>query len=388
MNKIRLYENTVDCSGCGACLTVCPKNAITMEPDATGCLYPRIDQQRCIACGACLRACAFQKADGYEPVQAFAAVGRQEETVQNSASGGIFATLAQCVLEAGGAVAGAVMEQDLAVRHILSCRQEDLARMQGSKYVQSESFVCYPDVIKALKEGETVLFSGTPCQTAAVRHLTGDPENLITMDLICHGVPPQKMLTDFAKLLGKRFGGQVKNIKFRDKSGQKPFTAAVMLQKGKKTRVLRLRAQYLSFYKYFLEGVTYRESCYSCPYAGLKRCADLTVGDYWGIEEHHEADMKQQKMPSRKDWSCVLVNTPKGQAFFKAHQDALLCFETRALWVAAQNRQLQEPSKKPPRRDRVIALYREKGYEAVEKAYIKENGGLRFYWRILKQLKK
>lgn len=391
MNHITLFQNPADCSGCGACAAACPKQAITMQPDQQGCLYPVISQESCIQCGKCLQVCGYKAGEGTVFLCAYGAVGKTEDIVSNSASGGVFATLAASCMEQGGMAAGAVMDLEqnsVAVYHILSGDMEDISRMQGSKYVQSQAFCCYKDVQKALRAGKRVFFSGTPCQVSAIKKLTGDPENLITADLICHGIPPAEMLGGFIKVLGKRFRGEVKGLCFRDKTSPKSFTARIHIQKGRKTKIYRLRPQYLSFYQHFLEASTYRETCYQCPYACMKRVSDLTLGDYWGVEKHHAEDMKSGTIPDRRDWSCVLVNTEKGRAFLETCGKDLLLFPTKAEWVAQTNRQLREPSTKGQQRDQILQAYTQGGYAAVERQFIRDKGGaLRFYRRMYRSMR-
>ena len=391
MNHITLFQNPADCSGCGACAAACPKQAITMQPDQQGCLYPVISQESCIQCGKCLQVCGYKAGEGTVSLCAYGAVGKTEDIVSNSASGGVFATLAASCMEQGGMAAGAVMDLEqnsVAVYHILSGDMEDISRMQGSKYVQSQAFCCYADVQKALRAGKKVFFSGTPCQVSAIKKLTGDPENLITADLICHGIPPAEMLGGFIKVLGKRFRGEVKGLCFRDKTSPKSFTARIHIQKGRKTKIYRLRPQYLSFYQHFLEASTYRETCYQCPYACMKRVSDLTLGDYWGVEKYHAEDMKSGTIPDRRDWSCVLVNTEKGRAFLETCGKDLLLFPTKAEWVAQTNRQLREPSTKGQQREQILQAYTQGGYPAVERRFIRDKGGaLRFYRRMYRSMR-
>jgi len=391
MNHITLFQNPADCSGCGACAAACPKQAITMQPDQQGCLYPVISQESCIQCGKCLQVCGYKAGEGTVSLCAYGAVGKTEDIVSNSASGGVFATLAASCMEQGGMAAGAVMDLEqnsVAVYHILSGDMEDISRMQGSKYVQSQAFCCYKDVQKTLRTGKKVFFSGTPCQVSAIKKLTGDPENLITADLICHGIPPAEMLGGFIKVLGKRFRGEVKGLCFRDKTSPKSFTARIQIQKGRKTKIYRLRPQYLSFYQHFLEASTYRETCYQCPYACMKRVSDLTLGDYWGVEKYHAEDMKSGTIPDRRDWSCVLVNTEKGRAFLETCGKDLLLFPTKAEWVAQTNRQLREPSTKGQQRDQILQAYTQGGYAAVERQFIRDKGGaLRFYRRMYRSMR-
>ena len=388
MDKIKLFSREKDCSGCGACAVVCPKQAITMTEDACGYLYPVIDTEKCIRCGKCQQSCGHGNSILQEPLLAFAAVGKQEEIVKNSTSGGVFATLAYQAVAQGWLTAGAVMdmgEKGAQVYHMLSGNGADIPRMQGSKYVQSNGYLCYQDVCRAVREGKNVLFSGTPCQVAAVKRLTGDPDNLLTVDIICHGVPPVRLMNDFLTVIGKRLGGKITDFTFRDKSAPKPFTARLQVKKGKKCWDYRMRAHFLSFYQHFLQGMTYRESCYHCPYAGMKRASDLTIGDYWQIEKHHKSDIDSGEMPNRKDWSCILVNTEKGRAFLEQCGQALLRIPTDKQWIAESNQQLRQPSLKNPKREKILGMYQAEGYRAVERMFIRDQGGrLRFFWRMLK----
>lgn len=380
MSIMTLVTDEAKCSGCGACMMACPVQAITMEADAFGHPYPRIIEDLCIECGKCVSVCDFSKnAENRKPLRAYAAAGKNDTLVKNSASGGVFATLAVEHVAHGGKVAGAVM--DLAdgradVYHLLSDKMEDLRRMQGSKYVQSEAWRCYRNVIKSVRAGERVLFSGTPCQVAAVKRLTGNPDNLITVDLVCHGVPSKKMMNDYLSIVAKRFGGKVRQFSFRDKSCAKHYCARVDIA-GKKKGIW-LRSHYLSFYKYFLESEICRESCYACPYASLSRVSDITVGDYWGVELFHN-------VPSGNDWSCVLVNTGKGNAFLEAYGAGLTLVPTEAEWIARNNRQLVAPSQKGNKRKDILQNYRKGGYASVEADFMQGFGGvIPFYIKMLK----
>ena len=386
LTKMELRDQA-DCSACGACITVCPKQAVSMAADETGCLYPRIDPALCIQCGACQRVCGYGKTELNPPMEAYAAVGREEVLVRSSASGGVFATLAKRCMADGGLTAGAVMDLDgtMTVRHIITDDPAQLPRLQGSKYVQSEAWQCYEDVRAALKQGRTVLFSGTPCQVAAVKRLTGDPGNLITMDLICHGVPPKQLLAEFLEILERRLGSKIRGFSFRDKSCGKAFCARIDMERGSRY----LQSRFLSFYKLFLQGAIYRENCYHCPYARMERCSDLTVGDYWGIEEAHAAQFRSGEMEQRSDWSCLLVNTKKGRRFLETCGGELTLVPTKPEWIARKNRQLNAPTEKPAHREQVLTAYRHGGYRKVENDYIKSNGGsLRFHWQMLKNLRR
>lgn len=391
MDPIVLVKDAASCCGCGACLTVCPKQAITMEEDAYGCRYPKIDPDKCVHCGKCVKICQYAAPTGGNvPLAVYAAVGKCAQMVRNSASGGIFASLAKSCAQKGGLASGAVLDCENSradVYHMLSCQESDLRRMQGSKYVQSEAWRSYPDVTEALKAGKTVLFSGTPCQVAAIKALTGDPENLVTVDVVCHGVPPLKMLNDYLGVLSGYLQGEIRDFRFRDKACQKQYAARIDTDNHGKSKRVYLKSSLLSFYAYFLKGTFFRENCYSCPYAGINRVSDITIGDYWGIEQFHGGQFRSGEMPRRNDWSCVLVNTSKGEAFLRDHGEALMLYPSRLEWVVQKNQQLKEPVKRPKNRDFQRKLYKESGYRAVEAAFVQENGGkLRFGLRMIRDI--
>lgn len=298
MNNIVLFKDRAYCCGCGACWASCPRNAISMVEDEYGCKYPIINESICIKCGKCLKMCKYQNVkSGKNPIVAYAAKTKNEQILNKSASGGIFASLAYEIIALGGYVAGAVLEfnqnQKITVHHILSNNKGNIELMQGSKYVQSDAWRCYKEVIQIVKSGKQVLFCGTPCQVDAIKQITGNPDNLITIDLICHGVPPARMLQDYLKVMGKTLGGHITGFQFRDKTCHKEWTSKITIKKGKKEKNYFIPSRFVSFYKYFLESVIYRENCYTCPYANLKRVADLTIGDFWGIEQYHKDDLER-----------------------------------------------------------------------------------------------
>lgn len=387
---IELVPDASNCSGCGACVLSCPKGAIAMQPAPNGVVYPVIERAVCVECGQCVQQCTYRRQPELQkPQTAFAAVAGDAELVRKSASGGMFAALAKSWMANGGLIAGAVLDcsQGVKVYHILTDRLEDLERLQGSKYVQSDAWRCFGDVRNALNAGRQVLFSGTPCQVAAMKALTGNHEGLTTIDLICHGVPSAKMLEDYFDILNHRFHGKIDTFQFRDKTMNRRFSASFDVRYGKKRRRYYLRSHELSFYKYFLAGANYRENCYSCPYARLERVSDLTIGDYWGIDKRHGADIAAGRMPKAADWSCVLVNTDKGRRLLDAHAQQILLYPSRPEWVAEENHQLQHPTVRPEGRAELMKRYEQGGYRAVEAAFIQERGGwLKYHFRLVKAL--
>lgn len=381
------------CSACGACLAVCRMEAIQMKASTEGFLYPAIQKDKCVDCGKCVWVCTLRAMEEkHQPMEAFAAVGRCDDLVQNSASGGVFASIATQCVNHGGLVAGAIMAAEgetLQVFHTLTDCSAGIAPMQGSKYVQSYAWKCYKEIILAVKQGKEVLFSGTPCQVSAVKRITGNPKNLITMDLICHGVPSLQMLNDYVEILNKRFRGKTKQILFRDKSTEKSYCASLDIAQKGKLRKLYLKARLMSYYQYFLDGTTQRDSCYCCPYACLNRVSDITIGDYWGMEKHHKKVMEGRNRKVKTHWSCLLVNTPKGKEFLTKYGQCLELYPSKASFAAETNQQLNAPSKKPAERDWILGLYREKGYAAIEREFIRTSGGsLRYFLRLYKEIRR
>lgn len=199
---IELFAEKKNCCGCGACSSICPKNAITMQEDEYGFIYPEIDSKKCVECGLCISSCHYKSADDlHTPIKSLAAVNRDDTLLENSASGGMFSAIAEAFLNEGGCVCGAAMDfkDNVAdVRHIMIHSLNELYRLQKSKYVQSSTDKIYKELRTLLKNGEKVLFSGTPCQVEAAKSIAKRAGGkLYTIDIICHGVPSQRFFNDF-----------------------------------------------------------------------------------------------------------------------------------------------------------------------------------------------
>lgn len=312
----KLYNNDSSCCGCQACLNVCLQSAISMREDAYGFKYPSINQEKCINCGACLKKCDFQKTGNQGvflnyPIKAYAAYHRENATLKNSTSGGVFTAFAEYVLAKGGSVFGCVIDEEFNVKLVRSDTLEGIEPMRGSKYLQSEIGFIYREVKTILKEGKMVLFTGTPCQVAALKSYLGnsDTKNLITIDLICHGVPSIKSFKLYISLLdGLNKKTKIKEYKFRSKEyGWGLKTSAIEIiseKKGKRHRQIVLSKN--DFYKSnYLSWNSIRISCASCKYANNNRVGDFTMGDYWGWEK------LGVDIPTIQGLSVLFVNTPK-----------------------------------------------------------------------------
>lgn len=369
MSNIILFNDKKECCGCGACMNVCPKSAITMQEDEFGFVYPIIDNDTCIECGACKKVCGYQSIPEKHQVKSvYAAANRNDNSLKKSASGGVFAVLAEHVIDNGGVVYGSSMETvdgKLTPMHIRIDKKSDIIKLQGSKYVQSDIGFSYKAVRKDLLDGIMVLFSGTPCQIAGLRQfLQKDYDNLLLAEIICHGVPSKQLFQDFIENYGNKLGGKIQEFYFRDKSkDQGMITRACYVVRNRKTEKVK-HGQLLSYMSFFLKSYTYRINCYSCPFATPERAADLTLGDFWGF--HEEYPSYHEELSNGKGISCLLVNTEKGsQVIDKCSSNFSLMYSDFEK-VLRHNDQLHSPSKYSSKREEILDIYKANGYTAVE----------------------
>lgn len=380
MKKIELFERHEDCCACGACLNSCPRQAITMQKDERGFLYPKIEEDKCIDCGLCREVCRFtQKTERLPSTAAYAVQAKEDVLLGRSASGGVFAMLAREIVQKGGVAVGCALTHDgkgLVPHHIPITTVSELDKLQGSKYVQSHTDDIFCQVKRFLDEGKEVLFSGTPCQVDGLYGFLRGKEypGLQTVDLICHGTPSAAMFADYLQCLEKRAGGAVVDFQFRDKSQGWGLNGryTYMAEDGSKT-LCTFPAQKSSYYALFLAGEIYRDSCYVCKYACQTRPGDLTIGDFWGIHNQHPAVISSNGGPlfEEKGISCVLVNTEKGQTLVNRMAEYATIIPTKIEHIAVENRQLNNPATHSKDRAKFLALYRDKGYAAMEKWFVR-----------------
>lgn len=392
-DKITLFTDKADCCGCGACAAVCPKHAISLVPDENGFQYPEIDEAACISCGKCLKVCNYKSDDHRNRIgKVYAATAEHPEIAMKSASGGIFAELAGLILDRGGYVFGSAFclkDGKLEAVHICVESRDELSRLQGSKYLQSDMLSAYSEARTLLQQGSIVLFSGTPCQIVGLKSFLGkDYDNLFTVDIICHGVPSQQMFQDYTSLLMEKYQGDLQSFKFRDKAKGWGLNASVTYS----DRSHKIRTKYIpfrasSYYDMFIKCETYRENCYSCPFANESRTGDLTLGDFWGIQRVHPEYMTQNGGPFHEERgiSCILENTEKGRYLLEESKNHLVLRDSSFQNAAAENSQLQHPSSRPDSRETVMQIYREAGYAGVEK-YFNKRIGIKKYYYILKNM--
>lgn len=302
------------CSGCAACRAVCPKSAIVMQPDSEGFLYPVIDTKACISCGKCRRVCpVLNRPQPREPQAVYAVRAKDTVLRMASSSGGVFSLLARQVLAKGGLVFGATWDYDNYAVKIISVHDETgLAALRGSKYVQADVGDVYRQVQEALKKGEPVLYSGTPCQIAALNRFLGKPyANLITVEVICHAAPSPLAFRKYAAQRERAAGAKITRIFSRSKDcSWKRFAMSLSFHDNDIAYLKSLTED--TFLRGFLAELYNRPSCHACSVRELRSGADLTIADYWNVHQ------KFPEMDDDKGTSAVLVNTEKGATAFAA----------------------------------------------------------------------
>lgn len=376
---IVLFKKKEDCCGCGACLNICPKDAITMKEDEYGFLYPYINIEKCIKCKLCKKVCYFQNEDvKNEPIKTYAGVLKDKERLKNSASGGIFVGLAKSILDNKGIVYGAAFSKEWNVKHIDVKNNDELVKLQGSKYTQSNTEKTYLDTKRALTEGKVVLYSGTPCQIHGLYGFLGkDYDNLLTVDIICHGVPNNKMFKEYLKYLEGKNDGKINSFTFRDKSLGWGKNGKVKILSNGRIKNKKLWESSSSYLYYFSKGWICRESCYKCKYASSKRPADLTIGDYWGIENMHPEYLNKKDWNEKNGISGVIFNSEKSINFFENIYIDIDLKKSCIKKLSKNNAQLKYPSN-PEKREEILREYIDNGWDGVENLFNKKIGIMRF----------
>ena len=348
------------CTGCTACASGCPRDAITMERDREGFAYPTVDLDKCVHCGRCTAVCPLLHEREPKPLPAvFAAWNRDESIRKDSTSGGAFTALADYVLEGGGVVFGAAFDGKQHLRHVACFRKEDLWRLRGAKYVQSDLGDTFRAVREALKT-RLVLFSGTPCQVDGLyRYLGGRPENLITCDLVCHGVPSPGVWEDMARSIEQRKRKGLQAVRFRNKvTGWKDSHFTTVYDDGTVDTAPLFRTEYG---RAFGRALFLRPSCYRCAYTNMNRPGDFTLGDFWGLRDDELPEQQE------KGINLLMVNTPHGSHIFDQLPLARQAFPPER--AIAGNPRLASPIAQPADRAAFFAAYALEPFDQVRKKF-------------------
>ena len=347
-----------NCCGCEACRSICPKSAISMTEDKDRFILPRVDAKLCIECGLCEKVCPMYHSHNAVSVpegSAYAAVSKNTIELSQSSSGGVFSLIADLILSKSGFIAGASFDNTLTLRHIVTDNHEDLSRLRGSKYLQSRIGNTYADIRNILNTNKSVYFVGTGCQVAGLKlFLRKDYPNLITSDILCHGVPPQSVFNEMIKAVEAKYQGRIEKYSFRDKSVWGwSCSSSSNIKIGSKLTYLGNEPLQQAYFNAFIKADNYRESCYVCPYAQRNRAGDITLGDFWGVEKYVSVKNIGNGV------SAILVNTEKGERLLNQIKDKMDLYPASINYIEKINRTLVEPTSRPEARDIFFKKFKE-----------------------------
>lgn len=351
------------CTACYACINACPKACITMQSENND-IYPVIDEKACINCGACERVCpVYNRVELAKPIKAYAGVSKDEKTNILSASGGITAEIAKHFISNGGIVYGSAMQNDLSAKCIRCESLDDLAKIQGSKYVHSKIEKEYTNAKSDLENGKDVLFISTPCQIAGLKNfLRKDYSNLYTIDLICHGVPSSEMFLDCSKNELKGDFSKAKNVSFRDKNN---YVLKYFDENGELIKTIDNKCS--TYLTAFLDSICQRECCFNCLYANDKRIGDITLGDYREIGANKPIDFE-----NKYGVNAILVNSNKGSEILEMISGSIKLNEREINSIVSGNTQLQAPIKNSDEAKKYRALLKTTSPTNALKSYNKK----------------
>lgn len=371
--------NNADCCGCGACANICPHSAIRMDFDSLGFLYPKVDSTKCTDCGLCNRVCAFNESketDVFKTPQAFAARHKNLLEIETSRSGGAFIAFSDWILSQNGVVYGAGYSDQFRVVHKRATTKQEVREFKGSKYVQSDITSIFSQIKEDLKREIPVLFSGTPCQTAAISSFIGkEKENLFLIDIICYGVPSPFIWRDYIKYQERVNHKKIIAVNFRDKTkyGWSSHVESLKFDDG--------TYLYSDIYSFsFYQHISFRPCCANCKYCNLKRPSDITLGDFWGWEK-----IDKTFNSDNKGCSLVLCNTSKGQFLFNNIKQDLRVIP--AHMEDCMQDHLKKPSQLHPKYMQFEMDYVKYGFDYVKKKYFTKSAYI-YIRRYLGRLKR
>lgn len=358
-----------DCCGCRACGDVCPVGCITFGKDYEGFYNPSVDETSCISCGKCVRSCPeLNPITDKIADEAIAAYANSESRRQAGSSGGLFGLIAHDVISRRGKVWGAAFDRNLKLRHQSATTYDELCKLLRSKYLQSDTSGIYREILSDVRNGVLTLFSGTPCQCNAVRNIVGNTPQLVTVEVICHGVPSQDLFDKSIRMIENIHDSHITSFSFRSK-----FIGALHPQAYSYTEVRNGREHTVNglhyqfpFYFGFQKYITLRRACYSCKWACPERGADITLGDFWGIEKYDSALNPQDGI------SMVLANTALGKELIERIIDeGIISAKPFPIEIAIENNGcMQKPTALKPARAEFFEALKEEPFEDVIARYL------------------
>lgn len=360
------------CCGCSACQQICPNDCISMQKDNEGFWYPNIDLSKCTNCGMCSKVCYMLESNKKKSFnsKAYAAYNNDELILNKSSSGGIFSILAEEILSKGGCVFGASFDINFQVQHIMIENKEELFKLRGSKYVQSDIAQSFVKVREELKKGRLVYFSGTPCQIdSLLKYLGKVYDNLITQDIICHGVPSPLYWEEYLNLHNEKYAEKPTYINFREKIDK--WENYELLIKYKTNKYCSRRSKD-TFFTAFLDDKILRPSCYSCHSKGLYRNSDITLADFWGIKD------VDSSMYNSNGTSLVVVHSNRGLSLLFDCQEKMIMKEENLDDAIKYNKSMINSPKTPKERKQLSKVLN--NYKKYNSNFVKKN-----YFKIIKK---
>lgn len=351
-----------ECTGCGACAELCPRKAISMSEGDEGFVYPTVDGDLCVECGLCVKRCpSINLPNKAFPIKTLLCVSK-DKLREKSASGGAFITLAKHYIEnLHGVVYGCVLDTDMTCHHAEANDMAGLYPMQNSKYIQSDAHYCYPLAKNRLEEGKNVLFTGTPCQIAALKSFLGkEYEKLLTVEVICHGVPNQRFWKYYIENISKE--GNIQSYTFRNRANRATQEATLEATLEVNGTIKHVYSRRDPYYGPFVRCESYRPSCYYCQYANCERQADITIGDCDSHRSYPDFYPPEEK-------SSLLLNSEKGLALWESIQTNFEHIDLDYKLESSINTPLSHPSVKPMARDVLYHDLDSMGWEQFTKRY-------------------
>lgn len=382
MDKKIALEAADGCTGCGACIAACPHGAIGKKRTGFGAWIPEVKSALCVQCQLCSSVCHRALETQNREKKAYIAYHKDQKMRLLSASGGVCSALAAAVLRQGGSVFGAELRFEkgrAVVEHIKVTKAEELPRILGSKYVQSDCTSAYQQAKEELRAGKTVLFSGCSCQIAGLKKYLGeaDQSKLYTLDLICHGVPGAELFHDYINFLEKKFAGQAASLSFRTKAGETiifEISGEFVDHRRGLRKQIQIPVRESGYFRMFMTEESYREACYKCPYASLDKPADITAGDYFEAKEDYpELFRGEHAIDCTGGISCAITHSEKGEALLQIAAESLYLKEVEPKTVQASHGNLHRPSKHSKARGFLRVSYTIFGYPSIEKFYSLRN---------------
>lgn len=364
------------CSGCLACYNACNHNAIKLIKDEEGFTYPLIEKTRCKECGLCIKSCPVVSPfdhEKLESIEVYAAWNKDYEIVRKSSSGGVFTTVSRWIFSKNGVVYGAAFDEQFNLNHIRVDKEIELFKLIGSKYLQSNIGDTFRYVKEDLRNNLWVLYVGTPCQIAGLNNYLGnkiDNSRLVTIDLVCHGVPSPLMFQEYKNYLESKFNSKLKSYSFRDKKWS--WLHYNIKAEFENEKIYYGKWEEDIFKRGFLRNLYLRPSCHQCLYANTNRIGDFSIADFWCYSgEKHEEKNRDRGV------SVVMVNTSKAKNIYSQIEDCLYSYSKPLSQPVKTNRSLKECFPASSKRNQFWEDYRNYGYEyLIDKYFYPEKIGI------------